>query len=363
MQDWRSFTQLPDVELARHDVAVLNLLVAQGLPGSEKLDFGRCLQTLSDWTERARGYTGRVAHVFRQDPSMVDNSWAKFRAAALITVLQRDLGVKYARELTKLDDPAFFGRADHVFVHGCIQGPGGTCSSLPVLFASIGRRLGYPLKLARNIRHSWARWDAPGEERFNVECTSQGFVSHTDEYYLSWPAPVPPAEIGPNGLMQSLTRRQELATFVTKRGRVFLENRDYGNAVEAYLHAYRLAPEWAYNRNVLAHTTGLWGKALRLRTPKGFPGITINGARSPAPGLPQQLINELLYLPVLEFWLDTPRANANLWEPLRHSPSVRPEGLPDWIDATFDPNDQKNGPTFTFRMNKEPQWTHQIVIS
>lgn len=68
-------------------------------------------------------------------PAEYENSWAYFRTLVLITVLQRDLGLRY--NPAKVPDDAPFEPAD-VFIHGAIQGKGGTCASLPVVYAAIG---------------------------------------------------------------------------------------------------------------------------------------------------------------------------------------------------------------------------------
>ena len=63
---------------------------------------------------------------------------------------------------------------------------------MPVLYVAVGRRLGYPLKLATTKGHLFARWDGldhsypAWRERFNIEGT-HGFSSYPDDYYKTWP--------------------------------------------------------------------------------------------------------------------------------------------------------------------------------
>jgi hypothetical protein len=52
--DYDYWCGLPDEELARQDVAAVNLACAVGLPGSEDLDAKKSLACLEQWTERAR---------------------------------------------------------------------------------------------------------------------------------------------------------------------------------------------------------------------------------------------------------------------------------------------------------------------
>ncbi|MBT3200478.1 MAG: hypothetical protein HN350_11225, partial [Phycisphaerales bacterium] len=87
------------------------------------------------------------------------------------------------------------------FLHGMIpakrklidQTPGGTCTSMPVMYVAVGRRLGYPLKLVTTNSHIFARWDGADHpnpawrERFNIEGSGRGFSSYDDDHYKSWP--------------------------------------------------------------------------------------------------------------------------------------------------------------------------------
>ena len=74
----------------------------------------------------------------------------------------------------KVHRPGLQGFA-RLFIHGIIDGPGGTCASMPVLYVAVGRRLGYPLKLVEARGHLLLRWDDPLGQRlgtpdvFNVE--------------------------------------------------------------------------------------------------------------------------------------------------------------------------------------------------
>jgi hypothetical protein len=154
--------------------------------------------------------------------------------------------------LIEADDHAFFSSAEHLFIHGPLQGKGGTCSSLPPLYVAVGRRLGYPLKLVRAKRHLFARWDSGEGQCFNVECTSRGFVSHPDDYYLRWPIPTTQEEVSRYGLLRSLLPEEELAVFLCSRGRVWMEHGCYREAAEAYQRACTFAPEMPGCRTALS---------------------------------------------------------------------------------------------------------------
>jgi len=227
--------------LADIDIAEMNLLCAAGLPGSERIDIERILAKLDGWAERVKSETGRNMHRFRESPGEYNNSEAYFRAMMLVTVLQQDLGVRYNPARIRDVD---FNRAADLFIHGMIAGgEGGTCVSMPVLYAAIGRRLGYPLKLVLAKAHVFVRWDDGGGERFNIEATNQGMNSFDDEYYKTWPQKMTPAEIAAGVYLKSLNAAGELALFLATRGHCLLDNGRTSEAQIAYAWAHHLAPD------------------------------------------------------------------------------------------------------------------------
>jgi regulator of sirC expression with transglutaminase-like and TPR domain len=159
----------------------------------------------------------------------------------LITVLMKDLGVRYNPERIHNVD---FTHADDLFLSGLLRGTGGTCISMPVLYVAIGRRLGCPLKLVEGPEHLFLRWeDQETGERFNIEGTTQGFVSEPDEYYKEWPRNLSDLEHEQGYFLKSLSPKEELAVFLTTRGHAL---HDMGNLLEAqktYEKALALSPK------------------------------------------------------------------------------------------------------------------------
>src|SRR5438874_553486 len=86
---------LPLHRLEDCDISSVNLACASDLPGSLDLDIDACLRTLANWAGLVARETSRFFQSFRQRPETFGNSEAYFRLIALITVLQRDLGVRY----------------------------------------------------------------------------------------------------------------------------------------------------------------------------------------------------------------------------------------------------------------------------
>ena len=246
---------LPVERLASVDIARMNLLCAAGLPGAEGLDIQKSLDTLDKWAGRVRSETDR--HLYRvTDPGFAAHyrhSEPYFRAEFLLQVLQEDLGIKYA--MTAANDFSFED-SRVAFLHGMIPGQGqtssdttgGTCASMPVMYVAIGRRLGYPLKLVTTDAHLFVRWDGRDHpnpawrERFNIEGAGQGFASHGDEYYKTWPFPVSDSQAQSNGYLLSLTAKEELATFLAARGHCGVDMGQLAFAARAYEDACRYDP-------------------------------------------------------------------------------------------------------------------------
>jgi hypothetical protein len=125
------------------DIALMNLLCASGLPGTEGVqqDIRAYLKQLDDWADYIRYETTRNLHRFNEHPE--DNSLAHYKAGMLLTVLQQDLDVKYDPAAIK-DQHFPYTNSRQLFTHGLIESPHiGTCASMPVLYTAIGRRLGY----------------------------------------------------------------------------------------------------------------------------------------------------------------------------------------------------------------------------
>lgn len=84
----------PD-ELEKVDIALMNLVCAQGLKGSENLDIDVCLSTLDEWTQKVKTDTEARLYNFHQNPAKYDHSEAVFRMINLVLTLKDDLGIHY----------------------------------------------------------------------------------------------------------------------------------------------------------------------------------------------------------------------------------------------------------------------------
>ena len=251
-------------QLAKVDIGEMNLLCATGLPGAEEMDINKCLAKLDQWAARVKHETER--HLYRlTDPAYKDHSEhykhseARFRAEWLVTMLQQDVGLHYHAGFVPQDvDVPPFQTSKETFLHGLMDNEdahkafGGNCVSLPVAYAAVGRRLGYPIKLVCGKEHVFCRWEGTEHpnpawrDRFNFDGAGNGFSIDPDDFYLSWPRESTPDQVELAGWFKNLTPSGELAVFLANRGAVLSHvNKDFGSALVALAHSARLAPHSA----------------------------------------------------------------------------------------------------------------------
>jgi hypothetical protein len=256
-----SFLELCEVktnDLDKCDIALMNLLCAEGLRGSENLDIKECLNRLDGFAKYVDGEIQRHIYKFREHPEEFNHMEGYYRMMMMVTVLQQDLGIHYNPQ--RMQSPSghiepnekFFADSKDVFIHGLTRNQGmGTCSSMPVFLVSIGRRLGYPLKLVKAKGHLFVRWD-DGREKFNIEGTSQGFLSYQNEYYRTWPVSFTPEEEQSESFLKNLTPAQELSVFLSTRGMCLEAMGEYRKALGAFAHAYYREPQSRANQLLFA---------------------------------------------------------------------------------------------------------------
>jgi hypothetical protein len=202
---------------------------------------------------------------FRRDPADFNRSEAYFRVLVMVTVLQRDLGVRYNPDSINTRE---FNDSREGFIHGLLR-PGkrvGTCANMPVLYAAIGRKLGYPIYLVHASGHLFCRWhNAYTGERFNIEASGKGLNVFPDEHYMKWPHPIHPADVRSGLFLRNLNPFEEVATFMATRGHCQQDQGCLVDAVVSYAHAHRLDPtdphymNWlmeAINEEIGARNTG-----------------------------------------------------------------------------------------------------------
>ncbi|HHA19631.1 MAG TPA: hypothetical protein ENK70_08000, partial [Methylophaga sp.] len=88
-------------EIGKVDIAMVNLLCAEGLNGSENLDISQCMETLDQWADHVREDTESRMPTFYGDPAKYDNSVNLFKVANMVLALKNDIGVDYNPEIMK----------------------------------------------------------------------------------------------------------------------------------------------------------------------------------------------------------------------------------------------------------------------
>lgn len=232
--------QMPPEELFRLDIGFRNLLCATGLPDTQDLDIHACLAKLHEWVQHIRRETERNLHRFRENPAEYQNSEAYWRVGMMITVLQQDLGVRHDPDCINTEE---FKSSGEGFIHGILNGEGGTCANLPVLYAAVGRKLGYPIYLCCAKKHLFNRWaSSDGRERFNIEGSGRGFGVYDDSHYMGWPAKISPEEVHLGFYLRNLDPAEEVSDFMQTRGHCLRDRDLILDAIVAYAHAHRLGP-------------------------------------------------------------------------------------------------------------------------
>jgi hypothetical protein len=211
-------------ELARQDLAIVNLACAEGLYGAENLDVRACLQQIDEWTASLAGLLKEREFMFYRLADKMDNSINRWRCGAIVQYLNQMVGLSYNpalrdRKTGGVYETSYFRDSRDFLIHGLIlEKNRGTCASMPVLFACIARRLGYPIKLVTTRNHLFARWDDPiSGERFNIEVTDKSAEFRPDEFYRSGMVKLNPGEVERMGYLVSLSPDREFSSFLHLR--------------------------------------------------------------------------------------------------------------------------------------------------
>jgi len=252
---------MPAERIGEVDIARLNLLCAEGLPGAEQLDVTGTLTKLDLWAKWVKHETDR--HLYRlEDPRYAKDyggSQARLRCELLVEVLQKDFRVRYNPE--RAADSSWRDSRD-LFLRGLVaEGQGGTCLSMPALYVAVGRRLGYPMFLVPAKSYVFCRWEGP-DECLNMDgSTERGVGFEDDDFYRVWPHIISEKEESEGGYLQSLAPRKELALFLHARGVCLCANGRLREGYQWQVAASRLMPHSAFIREKLVTTEKLLRRA------------------------------------------------------------------------------------------------------
>ncbi len=242
-------------QLATADIARVNLLCATGLRGAEDLDIPACLTKIDRWTEEVRLFT--ECNFLKFTPKTPRDTPGFLRCWSLVKLLRHCKGLEHllcppdlqpgekylGLGISDAGPDSTYYNSDVVFIHGLLgERKLGICTAFPVLFASVGRRLGYPIKIVISVCHVFIRWDGP-IDRFNMDASKFYINLHPDDYYIDSPKPWTEEEKECGAFLRPLTPTEELGLFVGWRAGVLESNARYDEAGEMCDLAQRLFPQ------------------------------------------------------------------------------------------------------------------------
>lgn len=260
--------ELSPSQRAASSPAELNLLCARGLPGGQEIDDVRNLAALDQWTALVRAETDqRLTMLARRDRSAREqlngSSENRCKAQALLQgvhdILSSDrrpaslesgtLEAAVARDIPL--DPR------DLFLTGVLENASPshrpTSVSLPWLYLAMGRRLGYPLRLAAQDGRLLLRWEGQ-DEQFTIDWQQSWTEPPVSAPELRFrveqpgrpPLPLPtdpPPSATPPSPMHLLTADDELAMLLSARGACLESHGQNREALVAYAQAHRLSSD------------------------------------------------------------------------------------------------------------------------
>lgn len=243
---------LSPTDMDKCDIGLMNLLCAEGLPGSENLNVGDCLKKLDGLATKVKFDTDRHFYRYREHPEQFRNSLGYYQMMILGQVLVEDLGIEYKPELAEYlregkapTYGVFNSDSKNIFIHGLLSGNhNGTCASMPVLLAAVANRLGYPVNLAGAKLHIYARYEDYNGKHFNIEPTvTEGFLTPSDEEYKTEQFASTEEEIRDYGWLRPYSKAEVLSQFLGHRSACLGIAKRYEEAREMALKSASLAPD------------------------------------------------------------------------------------------------------------------------
>ena len=253
---------LPPDQLDKVDIARIDLLCAEGLPGAENLDMEKSLKTLDAWAKEVKDETDRNYHRFVEHPEKFKNSLGHYRMAVMSAVLSQDLRMQYNPQRAKeLDENRYFndaqpyGEAERTFtsdssdfyLHGLLSEKRyGTCASMPYLYVAIGRRLGYPVSIAAAYMHNYVYYDESGGKHFNVEATeTRGLFTPSDDDYRRPPVGAAPGQgyYEARGFLQPMSNKFSMGHLLATRASIFRSHGQHDEEEKTWKTAERYFPD------------------------------------------------------------------------------------------------------------------------
>jgi len=236
-------------DLDKMDVALINLVCAEGLHGSEKLDVRACLAQIDEWALEIGRMLREREFMYDKVADKVDNSINRWRCGAMGQYMSQVLGLSYnqSRKNFVETDPFatdYFKHSRDFMIHGLVLDKNrGNCSSMPVLYAAIARRLGFPVELVKTYNHLFARWDDQiSGEVFNIEWTDVYVDFKSNEFYMNFRKKISTEMVKRRGYLRPLTHRELVASFLHSRAMCLWHHGRLEEAHKAFIVSYNFCP-------------------------------------------------------------------------------------------------------------------------
>ena len=256
----RRYSDLLDLsveDVTGMDIAELNLLAGEGLPGTTKDNTREYLRELDQMTALVKNEIDNPDNFRRwqQNKPPHETSQNIYKMRVLVAALQNSCGIRYSDSLRSLVltkdgnppssfkgfDREFYSNASNVFLHGLLSAQRqGTCVSMPVLYTAVARRLGYPVYLVMTKGHLFCRWHTKNE-KFNVEGSGDGGMTpYPDSYYHTFPRKLSAWDLEHGNYLKSMSPAEELALFLKTRAVCLAQHQKHDEGLVAMAQAVRL---------------------------------------------------------------------------------------------------------------------------
>jgi hypothetical protein len=154
-----SLLALPDADLERVDLVILNLAVARGIDSLRDLNVQKYIDVVDGWTEQFERYISAAEQRnFYNAPHKYKNDVNFYRIGAVAGFLGVFLKIAYIESQFKATKIAYTNPSD-LFLNGVVDTKRGTCGNLSILHVAICRRMGWPVSLCSTGTHWLSRYD------------------------------------------------------------------------------------------------------------------------------------------------------------------------------------------------------------
>ena len=166
------------------------------------------------------------------------------------------------------------------------------------------------------------------------------------EHYRTGRFEMPRETIEACGYLESLSPREELASFLCQRGECWMQDKNFGEAVTAFAWANELDSRRQQHAFLTEQAMGQWKLTLHSRLPSRlFPKLDLGLPESQFHRMPRNVEREIIGLRVHEGLLNDQVLERRWWAPLRKNPTVKPSGMPDTLSIDFQWNTPNPQPT------------------